>query len=121
MSPAWSSDDAATNWKPEAMLSTPIPAPQGRSGLVSRNVTVEGHRTSTRLEPDMWLALGDICKRERTNVHEVCTAVAERKHADSSLTAAIRVLSWRIFVWWRPTMAIAAPVTELACHFVFRP
>ena len=27
------------------------------SVLVSRNVRVEGHRTSVRLEPDMWEAL----------------------------------------------------------------
>ncbi|MBI1273733.1 MAG: hypothetical protein GC131_06595 [Alphaproteobacteria bacterium] len=79
------------------MLSTPMPRSQGRSSLVSRNVTVAGHRTSVRLEPDMWAALSDICKRERTTIHEVCTAVAERKGEGSSLTAAIRVFIMAYF------------------------
>ena len=29
------------------------------SALVSRNVRVDGHRTSVGLEPDMWEALGE--------------------------------------------------------------
>jgi predicted DNA-binding ribbon-helix-helix protein len=61
------------------------------SNLVSRNVTVAGHRTSVRLEPDMWVALKDICRREHASLHDICTAVAGHKNADSSLTAAIRV------------------------------
>lgn len=67
-----------------------VPLENG-SNLVSRNVTVAGHRTSVRLEPDMWVALKDICRRERASLHDICTAVAERKNSDSSLTAAIRV------------------------------
>ena len=38
------------------------------SALVSRNVRVDGHRTSVRLEPDMWEALRDICSREGVSI-----------------------------------------------------
>lgn len=63
----------------------------GKSTLVSRNVTVAGHRTSMRLEPEMWNALYDICRRERVSIHALCTEINERKAPNSSLTAAIRV------------------------------
>lgn len=66
-------------------------APDSKSTLVSRNVTVAGHRTSMRLEPEMWNALYDICRRERVSIHALCTEINERKALNSSLTAAIRV------------------------------
>jgi predicted DNA-binding ribbon-helix-helix protein len=69
----------------------------GRSTLISRNVTIAGHRTSVRLEPDMWSALNEIRKRERTHLHQICTDVAARKHSDTSLTAAIRVFVMAYF------------------------
>lgn len=62
-----------------------------RSTLVSRNVTISSHRTSVRLEPEMWSGLAEICRREGATLHEVCTAVANRKNENTSLTAAIRV------------------------------
>src|SRR5690242_10716459 len=65
--------------------------PEPASTLVSRNVTVAGHRTSVRLEPFMWSALFEICRRERINQHQLCTMIAERKEAGTSLTSAIRV------------------------------
>ncbi len=67
------------------------------TSLVSRNVTIAGHRTSIRLEPDMWLALKEICRRERASMHEVCTTVAQHKQQNSSLTAAIRVFIMAYF------------------------
>jgi predicted DNA-binding ribbon-helix-helix protein len=60
------------------------------STLVNRNVTVSGHRTSMRLEPAMWEALEEICRRETMTVHEVCSLVDSRR-TQSSLTAAMRV------------------------------
>lgn len=60
------------------------------STLVSHNVTVGGHRTSIRLEPAMWVALRDICDRERTDINNIVTAVGTGR-SESSLTAAIRV------------------------------
>ncbi len=62
-----------------------------RSSLVSKNITVRGHRTSIRLEPEMWDALKDIAARESTTIHNICSLISMRKTEDSSLTAAIRV------------------------------
>lgn len=59
--------------------------------LISKNVTVNGHRTSMRLEPEMWGALQEISKREKCTIHRICSIVAKRKSEKSSLTAAIRV------------------------------
>lgn len=67
------------------------------TNLVSRNITIAGHRTSVRLEPDMWTALKEISRRERANMHEVCTTVAQHKRVGSSLTAAIRVFIMAYF------------------------
>lgn len=44
-----------------------------------------------RLEPEMWMALSDIAKREKCSIHDICSLVSLRKDANSSLTAAIRV------------------------------
>jgi predicted DNA-binding ribbon-helix-helix protein len=63
---------------------------RSRSTLVNRNVTVDGHRTSIRLEPVMWEALNRICQRERKSMNELVTLIA-RKRDQSTLTAAIRV------------------------------
>ena len=62
-----------------------------RSSLLSKNITVRGHRTSIRLEPEMWDALKDIASREGTTIHNICSLISMRKADDSSLTAAIRV------------------------------
>ena len=59
------------------------------STLVNRNVTVAGHRTSMRLEPSMWEALEEICRRESKTLHELCSDIEARRH-ESSLTAALR-------------------------------
>lgn len=61
------------------------------SSLISRNVTVLGHRTSVRLEPEMWNAIKDIARRERCTIHELCSLIQLRKSDITSLTAAIRV------------------------------
>lgn len=62
-----------------------------RSGLVSKNITIRGHRTSIRLEPEMWDALTDISNREKTTIHNLCSLISMRKSDTSSLTASIRV------------------------------
>ena len=66
------------------------PAETGASTLVNRNVTIGRRRTSLRLEPAMWDALEEICRREEMSQHELCAMIDERRRA-SSLTAAIRV------------------------------
>lgn len=60
-----------------------------QSRLQSRNVTVDGHRTSLRLEQDVWEALEEVCLRENMNVHQLCTHI-EVHRAGSSRTAAVR-------------------------------
>jgi len=67
------------------------------STLVSRNVTIDGHRTSCRLEQPMWEALYDVCARERINIHMLCSMVNQRKDENTSLTAAIRVFALAYF------------------------
>ncbi len=74
-----------------------LPDPKEKSGLVSRNVTIGTHRTSVRLEPEMWTGLREICRREHVSIHDVATVVAVRKASDSSLTAAIRVFVMAYF------------------------
>jgi predicted DNA-binding ribbon-helix-helix protein len=61
------------------------------STLVSRNVTVNGRRTSVRLEPEMWTALRDIATREKCTIHDLCSLVGQRRAGGTSLTAAIRI------------------------------
>lgn len=67
------------------------PDREGKSTLVSRNITVLGRRTSVRLEPEMWHALRDIARREQCRIHDICSLIQVRKKSNTSLTAAIRV------------------------------
>ncbi|MGB9152493.1 MAG: ribbon-helix-helix domain-containing protein [Alphaproteobacteria bacterium] len=67
------------------------------STLVSRNIIVSGHRTSVRLEPEMWEGLREIALRERSTLHQICTSVSLQKADESSLTASIRVFIMRYF------------------------
>ena len=57
---------------------------------MSRNVTIRGHRTSLRLQREMWDAIDEICRREKVTLHELCTRIAEGKSA-RSLTSEVRV------------------------------
>jgi predicted DNA-binding ribbon-helix-helix protein len=68
-----------------------------RNSLVSRNITIAGHRTSVRLEPAMWAGLTEICRREHTTMHAIGTAVAQQKPANTSMTAALRVFVMAYF------------------------
>lgn len=71
--------------------------PRTTSSLISRNVTVAGHRTSVRLEPEMWTALRELCLREHLSIHDIATAVSLRKPENTSLTAALRVFIMAYF------------------------
>ncbi len=67
------------------------PASGSTSTLVNRNVTIEGRRTSLRLQPTMWDALEEIGQRENLTRNQLCEMIDGCRHA-SSLTAAVRVL-----------------------------
>lgn len=60
------------------------------SSLVSRNVRIGEHRTSVRLEPELWEALEDICMREDRTLNDVCTEVAMQDRP-GGFTSALRV------------------------------
>lgn len=62
------------------------------SALVPRNVSVQGHRTSIRLESQMWDFLAEICRREFCTVHDVCSYAAECKPPHGSLASSLRVV-----------------------------
>lgn len=79
------------------VVSQEEPKVTSRSTLVSRNIVISGRRTSVRLEPEMWDGLREICQRERSNMHQICTTVSVQKKEDTSLTAAIRVFVMRYF------------------------
>ncbi|CAK0746776.1 hypothetical protein WCLP8_1750008 [uncultured Gammaproteobacteria bacterium] len=55
------------------------------------SITIDGHRTSVRLEPYMWDSLQDICLREGIDVHSLCTFIANRHQGRRNLSSAIRV------------------------------
>ena len=42
----------------------------GESRLINRNVNSTFGRTSIRLEPELWDALAEICRREKLSVNE---------------------------------------------------
>lgn len=57
---------------------------------ISRNVTIQGHRTSLRLQKEMWDAIDEICRRERLSIHQLCSRIAEHR-GGRSLTSEVRV------------------------------
>ena len=59
------------------------------TNLRSGNVTINGHRTSLRLEEEFWDGLSDICEREGLSVHELCSQIDLHRHG-SSRTSAVR-------------------------------
>jgi predicted DNA-binding ribbon-helix-helix protein len=61
------------------------------STLKSKNVVIGKRRTSVRLDPLMWDSLNEICERQGTTLHVVCTAIAQHKSLKMSLSNAIRV------------------------------
>ncbi|MGH7154115.1 MAG: ribbon-helix-helix domain-containing protein [Acetobacteraceae bacterium] len=64
--------------------------------LVNRNVVAGGGRTSMRLEPELWEALMEICRREEVDVHQVIRRVDDMRH-DGGRTSAVRVFLLQYF------------------------
>ncbi len=67
-----------------------------RSTLVNRNIVAARGRTSMRLEPELWEALSEICRRERTSPSELCRRI-ERAGIPGGRTSAMRVYILRYF------------------------
>jgi predicted DNA-binding ribbon-helix-helix protein len=55
-----------------------------------RNVTVDGRRTSVRMEPMIWQSLAEIAETESYTINHLCTMVDQRR-GPMGLTAAIRL------------------------------
>jgi predicted DNA-binding ribbon-helix-helix protein len=62
-----------------------------KTALISRNITVNGKRTSIRLEGQMWTALKEIADREHCTIHDICSIIAQQKSSNITLTAAMRI------------------------------
>lgn len=66
------------------------------SRLVSRNVTVNGRRTSLRLEPEIWEGLAEIAARENATINEVVARI-DRQRGRSGLTSNVRIFVFSYF------------------------
>lgn len=58
---------------------------------VNGNLVVDGHRTSVRLEAEMWAALKDVAEREDCSVNDLAGRIDGGKKAGQNFTSAIRV------------------------------
>jgi len=59
------------------------------NSLCSKNVTINGQRTSLRLEREIWDALDEVCVRESLSLHELCSLIEKFRHI-SNRTSAVR-------------------------------
>ena len=75
-----------------------LPPRRGRahSTLVTGNISVDGRRTSIRLEPPMWRALEEVCRIEGKPLDTIIGEIARRR-SESRLTADIRVFLLHYF------------------------
>jgi predicted DNA-binding ribbon-helix-helix protein len=60
------------------------------TSLINRNVIVDGHRTSMRLEPEFWGMLHDICERTGVDIHTLVGQIDVAGRAGGR-TSAVRV------------------------------
>lgn len=67
-----------------------------RSRLVNRNVVADTGRTSMRLEPELWEALGEICEREGQDLHALIRSV-DALRMRGGRTSAVRVYVLQYF------------------------
>lgn len=82
---------------PPAPPETPVTKAQLAGQLVSKNIRIRGHRTSVRLEPEMWDALQEVAALEGCSIHDLCTGVEELRHPEASFTGALRVFLMEYF------------------------
>ena len=61
------------------------------SRLVNRNVVAERGRTSIRLEPELWDALQEICRREQIGLGELVRRAERTAGEVGGRTSAVRV------------------------------
>ena len=66
------------------------------SRLINRNVVAGRGRTSMRLEPEVWDALTEICRRERQDLNGLVRQIEATGHAGGR-TSAVRVFVVQYF------------------------
>ncbi len=82
----WSGRETSAQFAPEAGAKASL------RSLPSRNIVIDGKRTSVRLDAYSLEALYDAADREHCSVNELCTMIQERgKLCGYTLTAAIRI------------------------------
>jgi predicted DNA-binding ribbon-helix-helix protein len=64
--------------------------------LINRNVVAERGRTSMRLEPELWDALKEICRRERQDINQLVRHIESQGHRGGR-TSAVRVYVLQYF------------------------
>jgi predicted DNA-binding ribbon-helix-helix protein len=74
--------------------------PQGAavagSRLINRNVVAGRGRTSMRLEPELWDALAEICRREGQDMNRLVRQIEAIGH-EGGRTSAVRVFALQYF------------------------
>ena len=89
--------------------------------LVCKNVSVNGRRTSMRLDRETWISLADICAREGLTIHELCSKIDASK-GQSGLSSATRlfVLTYFRFVLNKYEKTNSALGTDFNPNFVLQ-
>ena len=64
--------------------------------FLCKNVTVNGRRTSMRLEKETWESLADICLREKMTIHKLCSEIDLRR-GRYGLSSAVRLFILRYY------------------------
>ena len=72
-----------------------------KTKLINKNVTINGRRTSLRLEQASWEAMNDICQCEGLTLHELCSLI-ETHRQGASRTLAVRAF---IITYFRTVVA----------------
>ncbi len=64
--------------------------------FLCKNVTVNGRRTSMRLEKETWESLADICVREKVTIHKLCSEI-DLNRGRYGLSSAVRLFILRYY------------------------
>ena len=67
-----------------------------QSRLVNRNIIAARGRSSMRLEPEIWDALQEICRREQVGLGDLVQRV-EGTRSEGGRTSAVRVFAFQYF------------------------
>ena len=65
---------------PDPLIASNEDSHARNSTLVVRKVNVHGHRTSIRLEQQIWDMLAEICRREFCTIEDVCSSLTKAGH-----------------------------------------